>query len=91
MFAQKSNINSLGAKSELLADISNYTSRVRRALDASFDKSWYKRHFFFYFREKWVSMLKIVRCEIISMTRNDTIDAYVLRFVVNDIDLHSLI
>ncbi|XP_057374410.1 S-adenosylmethionine decarboxylase proenzyme-like isoform X1 [Daphnia carinata] len=29
-------------------------------------------------REKWVSMLKIVRCEIISMTRNDTIDAYVL-------------
>jgi hypothetical protein len=26
-----------------------------------------------------VSMLKIVRCEIISMTRNDTIDAYVLR------------
>ena len=25
-------------------------------------------------------MLKIVRCEIISMTRNDTIDAYVLRY-----------
>ena len=32
-------------------------------------------------RDKWESMLKIVRCEIISMTRNDTIDAYVLRFV----------
>ena len=30
-------------------------------------------------REKWEDMLKIVRCEIISMTRNDTIDAYVLR------------
>jgi len=29
-------------------------------------------------RDKWESMLKIVRCEIISMTRNDTIDAYVL-------------
>jgi len=29
-------------------------------------------------REKWEDMLKIVRCEIISMTRNDTIDAYVL-------------
>lgn len=29
-------------------------------------------------RDKWVSMLKIVRCEIISMTRNDSMDAYVL-------------
>jgi S-adenosylmethionine decarboxylase len=29
-------------------------------------------------RDKWEGMLKIVRCEIISMTRNDTIDAYVL-------------
>jgi len=29
-------------------------------------------------REKWEDMLKIVRCEIISLTRNDTIDAYVL-------------
>jgi len=29
-------------------------------------------------RDKWENMLKIVRCEIISFTRNDTIDAYVL-------------
>jgi len=29
-------------------------------------------------RSKWENMLKIVRCEIISFTRNDTIDAYVL-------------
>lgn len=29
-------------------------------------------------RDKWETMLKVVQCEIISMTRNDTIDAYVL-------------
>jgi len=29
-------------------------------------------------RDKWQGMLKIVRCEIISLTRSDAIDAYVL-------------
>lgn len=31
------------------------------------------------FRQKWESLLKIVRCEIISFCRNDQVDAYVLR------------
>lgn len=39
-----------------------------------------KHYFPFYiFRIKLESLLKIVRCEIISFARNDQIDAYVLR------------
>lgn len=34
----------------------------------------------FFSRDKLESLLKIVRCEIISFTRNDQIDAYVLRW-----------
>ncbi|XP_026476451.1 S-adenosylmethionine decarboxylase proenzyme-like, partial [Ctenocephalides felis] len=29
-------------------------------------------------RSKWDALLKIVRCEIISFSRNDQVDAYVL-------------
>lgn len=36
-----------------------------------------------YFRSMWDALLKSVRCEIISFKRNDEIDAYVLRWVVN--------
>lgn len=40
-------------------------------------------HFSFYpiSRDHWDALLKSVRCEIISFTRNDQIDAYVLRWV----------
>jgi Adenosylmethionine decarboxylase len=36
---------------------------------------------FFVLRQKLESLLKIVRCEIISAVQNDQLDAYVLRFV----------
>jgi hypothetical protein len=32
-------------------------------------------------RQKLESLLKIVRCEVISFVRNDQVDAYVLRWV----------
>lgn len=44
---------------------------------------WHWRFFDFNcFRHKLESLLKIVRCEIISFVKNDQIDAYVLRWVL---------
>ncbi|CAF4928540.1 unnamed protein product [Pieris macdunnoughi] len=35
-------------------------------------------------RQQWENVLKIVRCEIISFTQSDQVDAYVLRYVVEN-------
>ncbi|CAH2092613.1 unnamed protein product [Euphydryas editha] len=34
-------------------------------------------------RQQWDNVLKIVRCEIISFTQSEQVDAYVLRYVLD--------